>query len=83
MPPTPIMLDFTPENVADNIDALVTATLDSDREVGALLVKAHEVLWLSPGSASNSSTRKPAADERVDAGAPAPCRQMGVAVPKG
>jgi hypothetical protein len=38
------MLDFTPQNLADNLDALVAATLETDREVAAVLTKCREGL---------------------------------------
>jgi hypothetical protein len=44
MPPTTTMLDCTPQNLADNMDALVAATLETDREVAAVLAICRESL---------------------------------------
>ncbi len=41
---TGAVIDLTPKSLAEALDALVNATLESDREVAALLVTAREGL---------------------------------------
>jgi hypothetical protein len=43
-PITTTVLDLTPKALADALDALVAATLETDRETAAILVPAREQL---------------------------------------